>query len=150
MPAQLDRITRSRSTTSFISSLLQLGCCLKAAARRRTHPGAHVKATMSKLAMLRTGVVAAGAARGVVSPVFGHSQVAVDTAEESDAAQVAQKPRKVPTFLANISCTLSDSARPGSVANLTHWAARRMCFALHDPLVLLSRWSARPGKLSSQ
>lgn len=56
---------------------------------------------MSKLAMLRTGVVAAGAARGVVSPVFGHSQVAVDTADESDAAQVAQKPRKVPTFLAN-------------------------------------------------
>ncbi len=113
-------------------------------------PGCHIKATMSKLAMLRTGVVAAGAARGVVSPVFGHSQVAVDTAEESDAAQVAQKPRKVPTFLANISCTLSDSARPGSVANLTHWAARRMCFALCDPLVLLLRWSARPGKLSSQ
>ena len=69
---------------------------------------------MSKLSMLRTGVVAAGAARGVVSPVFGHSQLAVDTAEEPDAGQVAQKPRKVPIFLANISCTLSDSARDSS------------------------------------
>jgi hypothetical protein len=102
-----------------VTKLLSHGCC------EARPPGCHKKATMSKLAMLRTGVVAAGAARGVVSPVCGHSQVAVDTAEESDAAQVAQKPRKVPTFLANISCALSDSARRGCAANQPRWAAGR-------------------------
>lgn len=47
------------------------------------------------MAILRTGVVAAGAARGVVSPVFGQSQVAVEQVEESTAPQQSQKPRKV-------------------------------------------------------
>lgn len=56
----------------------------------------HGSGEMSKLSLLRTGVVAAGAARGVVSPVFGQGQVALEQAEEPAAAQPAQKPRKVP------------------------------------------------------
>lgn len=54
-------------------------------------------ATMSKMAVLRTGVIAAGAARGVVSPVFGQSQAALEPVQEP-AQEHAQRPRKVQAF----------------------------------------------------
>lgn len=58
---------------------------------------------MSTLSVLRTGAVAAGVARGIVSPVFGQSQNALEQAQEP-VQEPAQRPRK--TFSLHIGADL--------------------------------------------